>query len=183
MLLLVLFLMCIFVCLGVGVLTGVSDIRGLTIPNIYSGVVILAFALAYGGAALGGQEGVFGPLWSHLASGGVFFLVTFVMFALGIIGAADSKIGTAYALWFGLHDLPVYLFFMALGGAALAFGALAMRRWKPFTAVPENSWMDAAQKGQSKVPYGVAIAFGTFIAFFYAGYFSPALLSSFLPGR
>lgn len=182
MFLLVLFLVCLFVSTGVGVLSSLSDIRGMTIPNIYSGIVVLSFGIAFGALYLGGQTQVFAPLWSHLASAGIFFVVTFIMFATGALGAADSKLGAAYALWFGLSDMVVYLFFMALLGGLLGVVALVIGRYKPFKAAPEGSWIAQVQGGASKVPYGVAIASGTVIAFFHAGYLSPATFSSFIQG-
>ena len=161
-------------------MASVSDIRGMTIPNFYSGLVLLSFAVAFIALSIGGQGQVFGPLWSHVASGGIFFVVTFIMFAVGALGAADSKLGAVYALWFSLGNMPVYLFFMALVGGILGVCSLLIKRFKPFKNAPEGSWIDLVQGGASKVPYGVAIAFGMFIAFCYAGYFSPALLSTFL---
>ncbi|MCB1783789.1 MAG: prepilin peptidase [Alphaproteobacteria bacterium] len=177
---LLLFLICVFISLGVAVMASVSDVRGMIIPNRYTVYVIAAFALAYSVLHVGGHDHVFGNLLSHFLSAGLFLGVTFIMFLTGALGAGDSKLGTAYAFWFSLHDLPVYLFFMALFGGLLGVVSLGIRRWKPFDTAPEGSWVAQVQGGASKVPYGVAIGLGTLIAFFYAGYFDTALLGSFL---
>lgn len=47
MIALTLFLIFIFAVLGLGVLAGLSDLRGLTIPNLYSGLILGAFPLCY----------------------------------------------------------------------------------------------------------------------------------------
>lgn len=161
-------------------LASISDIRGMTISNSYSLFVVGAFTVAFVSLYLGGLSGQLGPLWSHLASAGIFFVVTFVLFAVGALGAADSKLGAAYALWFPLSDLPLYLFFMAFVGGVLGVAALLFKRLKPFKNAPEGSWMAQVQDGASKVPYGVAIAVGMLFAFYAGGYFDSAFLFSFV---
>jgi prepilin peptidase CpaA len=177
---LIIFLICIFITVGVGVLASVSDIRTLTIPNAYSAYVAAAFVFAYLVLWAGGHADVFAPVVSHVISAAVTFLVTFALFGLRMIGAADSKFATVCALWIGAKTLPVFLFFMTLAGAGLAVVALILQRRKPFTAPRAGGWVDQVQGGASKVPYGIAITTGMVIAFIYAGYFSPDVMSSFL---
>lgn len=178
---LLVFLICVFIALGVGVLAGMSDIRGMVIPNAYSVYIILAFVVAYGVVALSGNKAVFAPILSHVTSAVLAFGVTFGMFAMRMIGAGDSKLATAVALWVGVQDFVVFIFYMALMGGVLGVCALLLQKYKPFAAPPEGSWVAQVQGGASKVPYGVAIAFGMVIAFLKAGYFGADALSSFLP--
>ncbi|MDH5722034.1 MAG: prepilin peptidase [Alphaproteobacteria bacterium] len=181
MIVLIIFLICVFISLGVGVLAGASDIKSMTIPNSYSVYVALSFALAYAAVAFLGVDGVFSSLSSHLLSAGLMFGFTFMLFGLRMIGAADSKFGTACALWFSARDLPVFIVYMACAGGVLALASLVIQRKKPFAAPAQGSWIEQVQGGASKVPYGVAIAIGMGFAFVKAGYFSTSVLSSFLP--
>lgn len=180
MLFLILFLFCLFVAIGTGVLAGWSDFRGLTIPNLYSAVILGAFVLAWGmSLALDtGGVSVFSSIWSHLAAMFIMFFATYGMFAAGMIGAADSKIGTAFALWLGVRGLIPFLFFMTLAGGALGLAALALRRKPLWPGAPEGSWVARVQKGENAVPYGIAIALGALAAMIRVGYFAPAMLAS-----
>lgn len=180
---LVLFLICAFMSLFVGALAAWSDIRGMTIPNIYSAIVGGLFVVAYVVVALMGPEGVFGPWVSHLVAGLIVFAVTVLLFAARALGGADSKLATVFALWVGIQGLSAFLLYTTLAGGVLGLTALAIRHWKLFANAPAGSWPAQIQAGASKVPYGVAILTGAVIAFFYAGYFSPETLSSFVGGN
>lgn len=180
MILLTLFLVCVFVALGTAVLASVSDLRGLTIPNLYSVIVIAAFVVCYVIMWLGGRDDVFGSVASHLIAALIVFGVTLAMFAFKALGAADSKLGTAFALWAGLPGLMVFLFYMALAGGVLGMAALVLQKWRPVKSPPDGSWIARVQAGESKVPYGLAIAFGALASFVKLGYFDPEVLSSFL---
>lgn len=180
MILLVLFLFSMFVALGAGVLSGLSDMRGMTIPNIYSVIVIVSFLFAYGVLWVNGSEKAVWPILAHLLSGVLTFSITALLFSLRMLGAADSKLATAYALWFRLSDLPMFLAYMTLAGGVMALISLVIMRRKPFSAPREGSWVYRLQGGESKVPYGVAIFIGAFAAFLKAGYFSSDFLAAFL---
>jgi prepilin peptidase CpaA len=180
MVFLVLFLFCLFVAAGAGVLSGLSDIRGLTIPNAYSAVVIVAFLFAYLALWGHGNPQTMWVLSAHLSSGLLTFSITFLLFSLRMLGAADSKLATAYALWFKLTDLPLFLAYMALTGGLVAVASLVIMRRKPFKDPLKGSWVDRVQNGESKVPYGVAIAAGALVAFLKAGYLSGDFLIGFL---
>lgn len=180
MLTLIIFLSCIFIALAAGLLAAISDIRTLTIPNQYSIIIIATFAVAFFSLWLLGRDDVFAPLLSHVLSAVIVFVLTGVLFALKLLGAGDSKFATAFALWTGLVGLMPFLFYMALTGAALGIAALALRRWKPIKAPQEGSWIARVQAGESKVPYGVAIAVGALAGFLKIGYFSIETLHSFL---
>lgn len=179
---LILFLFCVCVAIGTGFLAGLSDFKGMTIPNNYSLAVIGAFLCAFVVLAVSGREGVFSSLSSHALAALIVFLVTLWMFAAGMIGAGDSKLGTAFALWAGLQGLPVYLFFMAVSGGVLGLSTLALRRWKVWVKAPENSWIARAQQGESVVPYGISIVFGAILAFLSRGYLAPGVLIRILEG-
>lgn len=180
MLFLIIFLSCLFIAIGTGILAGWSDFRGLTIPNLYSVVILGAFMLAWVSSLILGTGGVsvFSSIWSHLAAMFIIFFATYAMFAAGMIGAADSKIGAAFALWLGVRGLVPFLFFMTLAGGVLGLIALVLRRKALWPGAPEGSWIARVQKGENAVPYGVAIALGALIAMIRVGYLDPGMLAA-----
>lgn len=180
MLALILFLACLFSALAAGFMASVSDLRGLIIPNIYSVIVGASFFAAYTVLWLTGNHHVLGGFYSHLIAAFVIFAITAAMFATNVLGAADSKLATVYALWVGLRGLIPFLFYMSLCGGLLGLAALVAQRWKPFAAPKEGSWIARVQGGESKVPYGIAIVFGALVSFVKLGYVDPQALSSFL---
>lgn len=180
MILLIVFLIGLFATLGLSILAAISDVRSLTIPNGYSLYVIVSFFICYLALYFGGVETVFESFYSHLLSAGLTFAVTFVLFSLKVLGAGDSKFGSACALWIGAQYLPIFLFFMTLCGGLLGVVALYLKYKKPFDSPLEGSWISHVQSGTDKVPYGVAICFGLFVVFLYAGYFSSDVLSVFI---
>lgn len=180
MIFLILFLLGIFLTLGVAVMAGISDWRSMTIPNSYSLYVIVAFVVCYGVLYLVGHHDVFYSLSSHFLSAALTFGVTFVLFSIGVLGAGDSKFATACALWIGAKLLPIFLFYMTLCGGVLGVVALCIKKYKPIDSPAEGSWIAQVQSGKGKVPYGIAICFGLTLAFFYSEYFSTDTLSSFL---
>ncbi len=179
MLVLIVYLMCLFVAIGLAIFSGLSDIKGLTIPNSYSLYMITTFIIAYSALYFGApQANIFGGIVSHILSSLIFFIVTFILFALNMLGAGDSKFGASCALWISLKYLPIYLFFMTLFGGILGVVALYIKHKKPFKSPADGSWIAQLQNGIDKVPYGVAIGFGIVVTFFYAEYLSPAVLAS-----
>ncbi|MCC7304793.1 MAG: prepilin peptidase [Alphaproteobacteria bacterium] len=180
MLLLIIFLVCVFVALGAGIIGAWSDFRGLVIPNIYSLIVCVSFFVAYGLLALFGRDDVFFGLQSHLIAGLVVFVLTAYLFAIHVIGGADSKLASAFAFWMGLKGLMAFLFYVALAGGVLGVAALIIKNMKPFKAPRPGGWVARVQAGENKVPYGIAIAAGALASFAKLGYFSADTLGSFL---
>jgi prepilin peptidase CpaA len=177
---LIIFLTAVFVALGAGAYAAISDIRGLTIPNSHSFVVMCAFILGFIFLSLLGQADVFKPLMSHLIAGVIVLGITAFLFALRAIGAADSKLASVYALWFGVGGLPAFLFYTTVAGGVLALVAIVMGRLKLFKNPKPGGWIARVQTGENKVPYGVAIAGGALASFIKLGYLSPETLSAFL---
>ncbi len=166
------------VATGFLVASAISDFRSMTIPNIYAGGIVLAFIPAYLADSFTGQGMEFFLGWqSHLIAALAVFAITFILFSLRILGAGDSKLATAVALWVGLAGLPSFLSYMAIIGAVLAVATKVMNT-KPLVAAPkEGSWVAQSQAGRLGVPYGIAICCGAIIAFYQLGYFSPEKLA------
>jgi prepilin peptidase CpaA len=180
MILLMLYLFFFILVIVVGGLASWSDFKGLEIPNWHTGAVLGLFVLSYSVMWMFGRDDVFASLSSHVLSAVIVFGVTLAMFAAGGLGAADSKLGSAYALWVGVPGLMPFLFYMAIFGGVLAVAALALKKWKQIKSPPKGSWVERVQSGESKVPYGMAIVFGALASFLKIGYFSPEVLSSFV---
>ncbi len=174
---LVIFLTCLFIAIAVGLMAAWSDFKGLTIPNWHSAAVFLSFFAAYSLMHLLGHGDVFGSLWSHGAAGLVVFGVTALLFALGTMGAADSKLSTAYAFWAGIPGLPAFLFYMTLAGGLVGLSAIILRKYKPFKAAAANGWIARVQAGENKVPYGIAIVCGALACFIQLGYLGRIILT------
>lgn len=106
------------------------------------------------------------PWLSHLLGFGITFAVGFVLWRLRWFGGGDVKFLSAIALWFGLHDLGIFLVTVSLLGAILAvlllalraaYGALAHRPGDSATGL-----IPLLQKGDP-VPYGIAIGLAAII--------------------
>ena len=180
MFLLLVFLISLFIVAGVCVLSAVSDLRGMTIPNQHSLIILGAFVACYGILWVFGRDDVFFSLSSHILAVVIMFLITLAMFAFKLIGAGDSKLASVLALWVGLKGLIPFIFYMSVAGGLLGLSALALKKWKPIKEPKANSWVARVQGGESKVPYGVAIALGALASFIEIGYLEGDTLASFL---
>jgi prepilin peptidase CpaA len=158
--------------LGMGLFAGWSDFRGLEIPNVVHAIIALAFIPAFAAAHFSGVR-LFSPLGSHLGTAAVVLAITFGMFIFKVFGGGDAKLLSAYALWSGFSGILLLLFFMSASGFFLGLATLGLRKMKPFKAPRAGGWVARAQAGENKVPYGIAIAFGAFVAFFIQGYLKP----------
>lgn len=177
--LLILYVMSVVVALGVAGYAAASDVRTMQIPNICPVLVIAAFAVAYTACALAGSDAL--ENWrSHLVAAAIMLVATAAMYAAKALGAGDSKLATALALWAGLKGLYIFIFFMTIAGGILGIAALAM---KGRTIVPnprEGSWLAVLRGGRGALPYGVAIFCGAAAAFFELDFLMPETLRSFL---
>jgi prepilin peptidase CpaA len=148
----------------VTVLSCLSDIRRLRIPNMHSLIVMACFVPAFFLS-----PNYFGRWWEHLGALLIIFLITYIMFTLRMMGGGDSKLGSALALWVGLPGVVPFVFYMGVTGGVIALFSLWMRRKKPFDNPPEESWMAQVQAGRNAIPYGIAIVFGAWGAMLSTG--------------
>lgn len=164
----------VMAALGMCGLAAWTDYKGYRIPNLVSVVIVVSFVVAFGVTYLTGQNEIIFMSWkSHLASFVIVLLATMVMFAFKIMGAGDSKMAAALSLWLGWGGLVPFLFYMAMMGGVLAAVSIVLKKYKPLKNPPTGTWLENAQAGTNKLPYGIAIAVGALIAFVFAGYFSP----------
>lgn len=169
---------CVVVALGFCLAAAWSDWSGMTIPNVYPAGIIVTFIIAYAAVHfLAPDAHYFSDLKSHGLALALVFGATFVLFSLRMIGAGDSKLAAAVAVWTGFKGMMPFLFFMGIAGGVLGVAALIIRKSQPFKNAKPDSWLDKIQKGESAVPYGIAIAVGAIIAFYQIGYFDADALS------
>ncbi|PZP55914.1 MAG: hypothetical protein DI586_05330 [Micavibrio aeruginosavorus] len=167
----------IIAAIGMSGLAAWTDFKGYRIPNIISVIIAASFVTAFGITFLTGQNEIIFFSWqSHLGSFFLVLIITMAMFAFKALGAGDSKMASAIALWLGWGGLVPFLFYMALTGGVLALVSIILKKYKPFKlplpGILRGSWLENAQIGVNKVPYGIAIAVGALIAFVFNGYFS-----------
>lgn len=137
-----------------------SDLFTMTIPNRISIILILSFC------ALAPLVGLTLPeIGLHLAGALAVFAVCFALFAINTMGGGDAKLLTAASLWFGLN--PALVEFLAyvgvMGGAATLTILIIRAQANSILAIGlpiPNSILLA-----KKIPYGIAIAIGGFMAF------------------
>lgn len=137
-----------------------SDLFTMTIPNRVSAILIGSFVLIAPMAGFGMPM-----IGTHLAAGLIVFAACFALFALNIMGGGDAKLLTASAVWFGLNSsLMEFLVYVSFLGGVLTILILMLRK-------QENTILAAGLPvphllfTANKIPYGIAIGFGGFLAF------------------
>ncbi|MGE4064143.1 MAG: prepilin peptidase [Rhodospirillaceae bacterium] len=127
---------------GLLIAAAVSDIRSNRIPNVITGALILVFAISC-------ASGLYRPAAPHLIAFAVAFAIGSVLFHAKLWGGGDAKLLAATGLYLEPYELSALLLITALAGGAMAAGLLLHQRIAGGAAV-----------GQTKIPYGVALATG-----------------------
>jgi prepilin peptidase CpaA len=125
----------------------VSDVRDRRIPN-RAVLIILALFLPWAVV-----HPLSSDLWA-LAAGAIGLAVTYGLYAAGVLGAGDSKLFAAAALFAGMSGLLLLALATALAGGLVAATSLVLR---PRRALAMFSLRGKGDFGRG-VPYGVAIA-------------------------
>jgi prepilin peptidase CpaA len=124
--------------------SAVLDIRSRRLPNGLNLAVALGFFPWAWAMGLGWDQ-----MAIHVGIGIAVLGLGFVLFATGVIGGGDAKLGAAVALWIGFDprdplDLLRFFLVMSLAGGVLAVFALI--------------WQGATHRKVTRaLPYGVAI--------------------------
>jgi prepilin peptidase CpaA len=127
----------------------VSDVRTRKIPNL-SVLALLLLFLGWTGIHFGA------PTLSSLEAAGIALAATVALYAFKVIGAGDSKLFAAAALFMGMGYLPFFALGTALAGGAIAAVSLASRPQRAMAIFMLRGKGDAGPG----VPYGAAIAIG-----------------------
>ncbi|MCD2178959.1 A24 family peptidase [Rhizobium sp. C1] len=137
-----------------------SDLFTMTIPNRVSVILLVSFFIVAPLAGVGLVD-----LGWHLLAGLSVFAVVFVLFALNTMGGGDAKVLTASAVWFGFNDsLIVYLGDVAVIGGALTILILLIRSQRN-VIMAIGLPIPAPLLQEKKIPYGIAIGIGGFMAY------------------
>lgn len=138
----------------------ISDLLTMTIPNRVSLILIIAFAV------LAPLSGLALPvIGMHALGAAIVFGICFTLFALNVMGGGDAKLLSATALWFGYDPtLLSFLTYVGIIGGLVTLAILLIRSQANMILaiglpIP-NSLLLA-----KKIPYGIAIAIGGFLAF------------------
>lgn len=124
-----------------------SDVKARHIPNW----TVIAIAGLY---VVWAATGPIASILSSLGAGALVLAVTAGLFAFGVIGAGDSKLMAAIALFAGFKLLLFFVLATVLFGGALAVFTLALQ--------PRRALAMLRLRGQGDfgrgIPYGVAIS-------------------------
>lgn len=145
---------------GLVAYAAVWDAATFEIPDWLSAGVAAAFAVWAIAGGLGWAETAL-----HLAVGVAVFVGGLALFAARAFGGGDVKLLAAIGLWTGTDWTGPLLLAVSLFGGLLCLALLAGR------ALPErvrraNPGLERLLVGETRVPYGIAIALGTLSLFF-----------------
>ena len=137
-----------------------SDLFTMTISNRISLALVAGFLVL----ALFGGMGLHDFLM-HLGAGAVVLVVAFACFAIGQVGGGDAKIATCVALWFGFGHILDFLLCASLFGGAMTLLLLYVRQWPLPYPLNSQDWLLRLHDKRSRVPYGIALAFGALMVY------------------
>jgi prepilin peptidase CpaA len=132
----------------------VSDVMTYKIRNSLTLTLLLAY-LAF--APIVGIPG--GEICRSVAVAGVVLLLSFALFAAGLIGGGDAKLAAVTTLWLGANNAFTYLLFVSLLGGVLAVIVYFCRTWPLPERLANIVWIGRlrGRAEGAELPYGVAI--------------------------
>ena len=157
------------------VLAARHDVRSLTIHNGTVVSIALIFCVAYGVNSYAINSGMienslFDDFSKHLYSSLLMLAICFGLFWFGILGGGDAKMMAALSLWAPLSGLSGFVMAMALVGGILGLSALILKNKEFLKPSNEEGWIAALKRGESTVPYGIALAAAAIFSFIKLGY-------------
>jgi len=137
-----------------------SDLFTMTIPNRISLILIASFFVLAPLSGLGLQA-----IGMHLAAAAIVFSACFALFAFNVMGGGDAKLLSATALWFGLNESLLFLMTdVAIIGGFITL-LILMVRAQSNTILAIGLSVPNSVLFAKKIPCGIAIALGGFMAF------------------
>lgn len=144
-------------CLAMAAFT---DLFSMTIPNRIPLAVLAAFPIA---AYMAGLP--LADIGMHVLAAALVFAVCLALFAANVMGGGDAKLLTACAVWFGINmsllEFAVYVSF--IGG--LLTVAIVVLRSQAQAIHAMGIDLPGSVLMAKKIPYGIAIAIGGFLAY------------------
>jgi|SRR5579875_481012 prepilin peptidase CpaA len=138
---------------GLMVFAALSDLLTMTISNYVSAVLVILFPAMAFACGLSMAE-----IFWHFSCGAAVLVLTFFMFARGLIGGGDAKLAAATAVWLGFDHLGDYALLASLSGGLLAIFILGIRKWPLSRVFPARQAIAHWLEPGSGIPYGVALA-------------------------
>jgi prepilin peptidase CpaA len=136
----------VFLTLVLGYAAAV-DVKERRIPNW---TVLAVAGLFVGWAVIGPSVSLVGSL----AAAVIVFIFTVGLYLLKVVGAGDSKLVTAVALFIGLQHLLVFALMMSVVGGMIALFMLATSPRRVLVIIQTRGEVGFGRS----VPYGAAIA-------------------------
>ncbi|GAA3056597.1 prepilin peptidase [Rhizobium viscosum] len=137
-----------------------SDLFTMTIPNRISLILIASFVIIAPLSGLGWEI-----IGMHFAGAAIVFCACFALFAVNVMGGGDAKLLSAAALWFGFNQsLLLLVADIGLIGGVLTLLILLVRS-QANTILAIGLPLPTSVLLAKKIPYGIAIAIGGFMAF------------------
>jgi len=146
------------------------DLATYTIPNSIQIALLASFVLFAFVSSMSA-----GVLAAHFAAGFAGLVIGFALFALGYVGGGDAKLFACSALWFGLSDFLPYALTASVFGGVLTFGLLFFRKLPLPAALARQGWLMRLHDEKAGIPYGVALAAGSFAILPYTDVFRAGL--------
>lgn len=141
-------------------LAAFNDLFSMTIPNRISLALLVSFVLL---APLSGMPVM--DIGAHLLAGVLVLAVCLVFFAMGVMGGGDAKLLTAAAVWFGFGpSLTEFAVYVSVFGGMLTLAILILRS-QAAAIQALGMQLPGSLLLEKKIPYGIAIAIGGFIAY------------------
>lgn len=137
-----------------------SDLFTMTIPNRVSLVLVISFLI------LAPFLGLSLPaVGMHLLGAAIVFSICFALFAANVMGGGDAKLLSAAALWFGFGQaLLIFVVYVGYIGGLLTL-LILMLRGSSNTILAMGLPVPSSLLLAKKIPYGLAIAIGGFLAY------------------
>lgn len=131
------------------------DLTTMTIPNMLTAALAVAFLLFLPLSGLGWQDAAL-----HAAAGALMLVIGMAMFGFGWIGGGDAKFVAAIALWLGWSELLGYLLVASILGGALTVFLLWFRTMPLPEVLVRREWIARLHDRKAGIPYGVALGLG-----------------------
>jgi prepilin peptidase CpaA len=135
----------------------VSDVMTYKIRNNLTLTLLLAYLAFAPIVGIPGEE-----IGRSVAVAGVVLLVSFALFAVGLIGGGDAKLAAVTTLWLGADNAFAYVLLLSLLGGVLAVIVYFCRTQPLPERLANTVWIARlrARAEGAELPYGVAITLG-----------------------
>lgn len=142
------------------IIAAATDFASYRIPNwLTAGMALLFFPVAY----MAGME--LQTFLVHVATGVALFFFGFLLFSLRVFGGGDAKLMAAAGLWLGFNQTSEFLIYTVMIGGPLAIAVTLMTWMSMHFEITGSKLGEKIKKVTPDVPYGIALAVGTIMAF------------------